>query len=39
MSKSIALRASAVIGAAVLLLAGCAPAPEKPGENGSGEQY
>ena len=39
MSKSIALRASAVIGAAVLLLAGCAPAPEKPGEGGTGEQF
>lgn len=39
MSKSIAFRASAVVGAALLLLAGCAPAPEKPGENGSGEQF
>lgn len=39
MSKSFAFRASAVVGAAVLLLAGCAPAPEKPGENGSGEQF
>lgn len=39
MSKSIAFRASAVLGAAALLLAGCAPAPEKPGENGSGEQF
>jgi len=39
MSKSFAFRASAVIGAAVLLLAGCAPAPEKPGENGGGEQF
>jgi basic membrane protein A len=39
MSKSFAFRASAVVGAAVLLLAGCAPAPEKPGENGTGEQF
>lgn len=39
MSKSFAFRASAVIGAAVLLLAGCAPAPAKPGENGTGEQF
>jgi basic membrane protein A len=39
MTKSLALRASAVVGAAVLLLAGCAPAPEKPGENGGGEQF
>lgn len=39
MSKSIAFRASAVVGAALLLLAGCAPAPEKPGENGTGEQF
>lgn len=39
MSKSVALRASAVVGAAILLLAGCAPAPEKPGENGGGEQF
>ena len=39
MSKSFAFRASAVVGAAVLLLAGCAPAPEKPGENGGGEQF
>jgi basic membrane protein A len=39
MSKSFAFRAGAVIGAAVLLLAGCAPAPEKPGENGAGEQF
>ena len=39
MSKSFAVRAGAVIGAAVLLLAGCAPAPEKPGEGGTGEQF
>jgi basic membrane protein A and related proteins len=38
MSTSFALRASVVI-ATALLLAGCAPAPEKPGENGSGEQF
>ena len=38
-STSVALRASAVVGAAILLLAGCAPAPEKPGEGGSGEQF
>jgi basic membrane protein A len=39
MSKSLAFRLGAVAGAALLLLAGCAPAPEKPGENGSGEQF
>jgi len=39
MSNTIALRASALIGAAVLLLAGCAPAPDKPGANGTGEQF
>jgi len=39
MSKSSAIRAGALIGAAVLLLAGCAPAPEKPGEGGTGEQF
>ena len=39
MSKSFAVRAGAVIGAAVLLLAGCAPAPEKPGEGGTGEEF
>lgn len=39
MSKSYAFRASAVVGAALLLLAGCAPAPEKPGEGGGGEQF
>ena len=39
MSKSFAFRASAVVGAAVLLLAGCAPAPAKPGEGGTGEQF
>ena len=39
MSKSVALRFSAVAGAALLLLAGCAPAPEKPGEDGGGEAF
>ena len=39
MSKSIALRAGALVGAAALLLAGCAPAPTEPGENGAGEQF
>ena len=39
MSKSIALRAGALVGVAVLLLAGCAPAPEKTGANGGGEQF
>jgi len=39
MSKSVALRAGAVVGAAILLLAGCAPAPAKPGGNGAGEQF
>ena len=39
MSKTIAIRFGAVVGAAVLLLAGCAPAPEKPGAGGDGEQF
>ncbi len=39
MSKSVAVRFGAVVGAAVLLLAGCAPAPTEPGENGGGEQF
>ena len=39
MSKTLRLRATAVVGAAILLLAGCAPAPEKPGAGGDGEQF
>lgn len=39
MSTSFAVRAGAVGALAVLLLAGCAPAPEKPGENGGGEAF
>lgn len=39
MSKSTALRASVVAGAALLLLAACAPAPEKPGATGGAEQF
>ncbi len=40
MSSPFAVRAGAVFGTvAVLLLAACAPAPERPGENGSGEQF
>ena len=39
MSKSYAFRASIVASAALLLLAGCAPAPDRPGEGGSGEQF
>lgn len=39
MSKSVAVRFTAVVGAAVLMLAGCAPASTVPGENGAGEQF
>jgi len=39
MSKPFALRASVLVGAALLFLAGCAPAPEKPGEGGDGEDF
>lgn len=39
MSKTVAIRAGAVLAAAALMLAACAPAPEKPGENGGGEQF
>ena len=39
MSKSIVLRAGALVGVAVLLLAGCAPAPENTGANGGGKQF
>lgn len=39
MSKTFAIRAGAVIGAAVLLLAGCAPAPETPGETGAAGDF
>ena len=38
MSKPHLFRAGAVV-SAVLLLAGCAPAPERPGEGGAGEQF
>ena len=39
MSKTFALRIGAVVGATILLLAGCAPAPEKPGAGDEGEQF
>jgi basic membrane protein A len=41
MSKSSrgAVKVGAVVGAALLLLSACAPAPEKPGEGGEGEQF
>ncbi len=38
MSKTLILRGAAVLGAAALLLAGCAPAPT-PGETGSASDY
>ncbi|HWR86257.1 MAG TPA: BMP family ABC transporter substrate-binding protein [Rhodoglobus sp.] len=39
MIRAHVVRTGALLGAAVLLLAGCAPAPERPGEGGEGEQF
>lgn len=39
MSSIRVLRATAAVGAALLLLAACAPAPEKPGEGGEGTDF
>jgi basic membrane protein A and related proteins len=39
MIRTHVVRTGALVGAAVLLLAGCAPAPERPGEGGEGEQF
>jgi len=39
MSSIRLIRSTAVVGAALLLLAACAPAPEKPGEGGEGTDF